>query len=158
MAAAGLTVWASLTAGAGGELVAAVGIGGAVVLAVALVGRWPDLFPWGIALLGAQYAASLLLRDEGIDPLAPLYAGSLLVTAELAYWAVERGPNARSVVLSRLAALCALALGTVGAGTALLAVSEGGAGSGLALQFVGLAAAAATLALVTWLAWRTRSH
>lgn len=135
---------------------AAVGIGGTAALAVALAGRWLDLLPWAIALLGSGYAASLLLRDDGVDPLAPLYAAGLLVAAELAYWALERGPNSRSVVVRRLLALTALALGTAGVGAALLTASEGGVGSGLALQLLGIAAAAAILGLVTWLAWRMR--
>lgn len=160
MAAAAATVWASLSAGAGEELVATVGIFGVAVLAVALVGRWSELLPWAIALLGAQYAASLLLRDGGIDPLAPLYAALLLVTAELTFWALEAKPalGGRSVVVRRLAALLVLALGSAGAGFAVLAVSGGDVGSGFALQLLGLCAAAATLVVVTGLAWRTRLH
>jgi hypothetical protein len=159
-AAVASTVWASLAAGAGEELVAAVGIFGVALLAVALVGRWADLVPWVIALLGAQYAASLLLRDGGIDPLAPLYAALLLVTAELTFWALEARPalGGRSVVLRRLAALLALAMGTAGAGVVVLAVSGGDVGGGLALQLLGLFAAAATLALLTGLAWRSRAR
>lgn len=137
---------------------AAVGILGAAVLAVALVGRWPDVLPWAIALLGAQYAASLLLRDGGIDPLAPLYAAALLATAEFAFWAFEAKPGlgGRPVVASRLARLLLLAVGSAVAGSVLLAASEGGAGSGFVLELSGLVAAAATLGLVTWLAWRER--
>jgi hypothetical protein len=127
------------------------------VLTLALAGRWQELLPWGIALLGAQYAVSLLLRDGGIDALAPVYAAGLLVTSELAYWAVERGPATRSLVLSRLAELAALALGTAAAGAGVLAASEGGGGGGLLLQVLGVTAAAAAVALVAWLAWRSRS-
>jgi hypothetical protein len=152
-----LIAWALLTAGEGEELVAAVGVGGAAALAVALAGRWPELLPWAIALLGAQYAAALLLRDGGIDALAPLYAAGLLVTAELAYWAVEQGPAPRSVVLTRVGALLALALGTAAAGMVLLAASTGSGEGGLGLDLVGLAAATAALGLVTWLAWRSRA-
>jgi hypothetical protein len=156
-AAAGLVAWASLTAGEGEELVAAVGVAGAAALAVALVGRWQELLPWAIALLGAQYAAALLLRDGGVDALAPLYAAGLLVTAELAYWALERGAAPRSVVVTRVGALFALALGTAAAGAVLLAASTGSGEGGLGLDLVGLAAATAALGLVTWLAWRSRA-
>lgn len=155
-AAGGLTAWASLTAGTGEELVVVIGLVGAAALVVALLGRWQELLPWAIALLGAQYAASLLLRDGGVDGLAPLFAAGLLVTAELAYWAVEQGPAARSVVLARVGALTALALVTAGAGAALLAASEGRGGGGLVLQSLGLAAAAAAVGVVTWLAWRSQ--
>jgi hypothetical protein len=131
------------------------GILGSAVLAVALVGRWPDVIPWAIALLGGQYAASLLLRDGGIDSLAPLYAAALLVTAELAYWGLEVKPALGGVV-GRLAVLLGLALGTAGVGALLLGFSEGGNERGLTVHLVGLAAAAGVLALMTWLAWRSR--
>jgi hypothetical protein len=153
-AAAALALWATLAADSGRELVAPLGIFAAALLAVALVGGWPDVVPWAVALLGAQYAASLLLRD-GIDELAPFYAALLVVTAELAYWALEAQPRLGGV-LRRLASLAGVALAAAAVGAALLAVSEGGAERGFQLQLLGLAAAAATIALVTWLAWRAR--
>lgn len=131
------------------------GIFGSALLAVALVGRWPDVLPWAIALLGGQYAASLLLRDGGIDGFAPFYAALLLVIAELAYWSLEAKPALGGVV-RRLASLVGLALGTVVVGATLLALSEGGAERGFVLQLLGLMAAAGAVALLTWLAWRTR--
>jgi hypothetical protein len=150
-------VWAVLTAGTGETVVAVVGLIGATVLAVAFLGRWQDLLPWGIALLGGQYAAALLLRDEEIDAGAPLYAAGLFVTAELAYWALERGPTARAVVASRLTGLLAAALGAAAVGAIVLSAAEGGGGEGAAVQALGLGAAAAAVGLVTWLAWRSRS-
>ena len=134
-----------------------VGAFGSALLAVALVGRWPGLMPWTIAFLGAQYAASLLIRGGSIDEFAPLYAASLLVIAELAYWALEERParGGGSVVLGRLARLGALALGAAAAGAAVLVASEGGAGNGVELKILGLLAAAATLGVLTTLAWRS---
>lgn len=157
--AAGLTLWASVAAGAAPELVAPVGIVGTAVLAAALIRRWHGVLPWAIALLGGQYAISLLLRDGGIDPLAPFYAAVLFVVAELAFWALEASPalGGRGVVLGRLARLPLLAAGAAAAGAGVLAASEGGAGGGLALQLLGLFAAVATLGLVTGLAWRARA-
>jgi hypothetical protein len=151
-------VWAAVAAEAGAELVAPVGILANVALALAVLMRWPGVLAWAIALLGGQYAASMLLRDGPIDPLAPLYAALLLVTAELAYWAVEARPTlgGRPVVVRRLALILLLSAGAAAAGAGLLAVSEGGAGGGLELQIAGLFAAVATLGLVTWLAWRAR--
>jgi hypothetical protein len=132
-----------------------VGIFGAALLAVALLGRWPDVVPWAIALLGGQYAASLLLRDAGIDAFAPLYAALLLVTAELAYWGLEVKP-ALGGVARRLVGLVGLAVGAAAVGALLLGFSEGGDDTGFGLQLVGLAAAAGVLALMTGLAWRSR--
>jgi hypothetical protein len=149
-------VWASLTAGDGEGVVAGVGIGAAAVLLVALVGRWRELLPWAIALLGAQYAVALLIRSGEIDGLAPLYAAALFATAELAYWAFERGPAGRAVI-SRLAGLLAQALGAGAAAAAVLAISAGGGDGGLAIQALGLIAAATAVGLVTWLAWRSRT-
>jgi hypothetical protein len=153
-------VWAAVAAEAGAALVLPVGILANLALAVALLMRWPGVLAWAVALLGGQYAASLLLRDGPIDLLAPLYAALLLVTAELAFWAVEATPalGGRPVLLRRLAQLVVLAAGAAAAGAGLLAVSEGGTGGGLELQLAGLVAAVATLGLVTWLAWRARLH
>jgi hypothetical protein len=153
-------LWAAVAAEAGAALVLPVGILANLALAAALLMRWPGVLAWAAALLGGQYAASLLLRDGPIDPLAPLYAALLLVTAELAFWAVEARPalGGRPVLLRRLAQFVVLAAGAAAAGAGLLAVSEGGTGGGLELQLAGLFAAVATLGLVTWLAWRARLH
>jgi hypothetical protein len=150
-----LTVWASFATGSGRELVAGIGIFASAVLAVTLLGRWPDVLPWAIALLGAQYAASLLLRDAGVDALAPLYAALLVVTAELAYWGLDAKPRL-SGVARRLASLLGLAAGTAAVGGLLLGLSEGGAERGFFFQLLGILGAAGTLALVVWLAWRAR--
>jgi hypothetical protein len=148
-------LWAVFAADSGAELVAVPGIFGSALLAVALVGRWPDVLPWAIALLGGQYAASLLLRGTGVDAFAPLYAAALLVTAELAYWALEIKP-ALGGVARRLASLAGLALGAAAVGALLLGLSEGADERGFGVQLVGLTAAAGVLALLTWLAWRSR--
>ena len=149
-------MWASLTAGDGEAVVAGIGIGAAAVLLVTLVGRWQELLPWAIALLGAQYAVALLIRSSEIDGLAPLYAAALFATAELAYWAFERGPAGRAVF--RLAVILAQAFGAAAAGAVVLAVAEGGGEGGLVIQALGLVAAATAVGLVTWLAWRSRTN
>ena len=155
-----MTAWAAATAGELEHELLALGIFAAGVLGVAMVGRWPDLLPWGIALLGAPYALSLLLRDGGIDALAPFYAAGLLLTAELCYWAMERtaGIGGREIVLVRIGSLFGIALTGGGAAALVLGVSDAGAGEGIALEVVGLVAAAGALALVAWLAWQTRSR
>jgi hypothetical protein len=159
-ACGGLTAWAAAAAGSGGPVVAPVGVFGAALLAVGLLGRWPSLLPWAIAFLGAQYAVSLLIRGGSIDELAPLYAAALVLVAELAYWALEERParGGTSVLLGRLAALATLAFGAAATGAAVLVASEGGAGSGLELKILGIVAAAMTLGLLTTIAWRARSR
>jgi hypothetical protein len=146
-----------VAAGRGAPAVVPVGVFGAALLAVALLGRWSSLMPWAISFLGAQYAASLLIRGGAIDELAPFYAASLLVIAELAYWAIEERPGrgGPSAMLGRVALLGALGLGAAAAGAAVLIASEGGAGSGLELKILGLVAATTTLGLLTTMAWRS---
>jgi hypothetical protein len=154
-----LTAWAAATAGELEQVLVPIGMGAAAVLAVGMAGRWHDLLPWGISLLAAPYALSLLLREGGIDPFAPLYGAGLLLTAELCYWAMERAPavGGREIVLARAGSLIGLAFAAAGVAVLVLAVSDVGAGGGVALEFVGVAAAAGALGLVAWLAWQTRS-
>ena len=155
-----MTAWAAATAGELEQELLALGIFAAGVLGVAMVGRWHDLLPWGIALLAAPYALSLLLRDGGIDALAPLYAAGLLLTAELCYWAMEHTAaiGGREIVLARIGSLLGVALTGGGAAVLVLGVADAGAGGGVALEVVGVVAAAGALALVAWLAWQTRSR
>jgi hypothetical protein len=154
-----LTAWAAATAGELEQVLVPIGLGAVALLAVAMAGRWHDLLPWGISLLAAPYALSLLLREGGIDPFAPVYAGGLLLTTELCYWTMERAPTAggREIVPARAGSLIGLALAAAGAAVLVLAVSDAGAGGGVALELVGVVAAAAALGLVAWLAWQTRS-
>ena len=57
------------------------------VLLVGVASGRAFAIPWAIAGLGAEYAFAL--GDRGLDGRVPLYAVSLLVTAELAYWSVQ---------------------------------------------------------------------
>ena len=137
-------------------VVAAVAGSGAVVLLAAVLARWASLVPWAVALTGAAYGLSLVLGDEAIDSLAPVYAVGLLVVAELAYWALERSAveDNRELRLRRAAAVAAAGTASLLAAALALVVSDAAITGGLGLEVAGVVAASAALALVTGLAWR----
>jgi hypothetical protein len=127
----------------------ALGAAAVFLLAVGLAAGRSFVVPWAIAGLGAEYALSLGGGD--VDGRVPLYAVSLLVTAELAFWSLQlRGaaadepgmPQRRVIGLllgSTLALVVCVALATV-AGVQL--------GGGLLAEAAGLTAAIAALALL----------
>lgn len=125
-----------------------------VLLALSLVLRWPGLLASSIAVLGAQYAVSLIVERGSVDPGALLTAGGLILVAELSYWSLEVSvaPIDRSLPARRLVALGGMALGAVSLATLVLIGSELGVGGGLVLEAVGVAAAVVALALVARLA------
>ena len=128
---------------------AAVGGAAVFVLVVGLVLGRPAAVPWAIAGLGAEYAASL--RGEELDARVPLYAVGLVVTAELAYWALQlrRGARDEPGMASRrvVSLLVAATIGLV-TGSLLVAVGHVPLRGGLAVEAVGLVAAVGALALL----------
>jgi hypothetical protein len=132
-----------------------VGAAGLALAAVALVGRWPQLLPWGLAGVGAAYAVYLALRPGTVDPRAPIVAAVLFGAAELAFWSLEPHPARaeRTVVVRRLALIGVTALGAALLASLVLVVAASTSG-GVLLEAVGVVAAVATLAVVALLAWR----
>ena len=140
------------------QLVAVPGVAALCVLAAAVVLGWPAAIAWALALLGTAYATALAGKDAGaVDAVAPLYAGGLLLVAELSYWSLELRGSRREepgAMLRRLVALTAFAALSVAIGGFVVLVTAAPAGSGLAWDAVGIAAVAATLAIVATLARR----
>ena len=136
-------------------IVGAIGVG---VLAAALVLRFPPLIAPGLALLGAEYAVLFVVRGDTIDVRAPLYGAAFLVTAELAFGAVElRAGRAEPVLAARRAAtLVLLALGSVAIGLVVLAASATPLEGGVGLEAVGVAAAVGLLVTLGGVAVRSR--
>ena len=158
LASAGGVVVYSATAGARlQEVIAGIGAAGLVLVAVALVGRWHSVLPLGLVGVGSAYAVYLSLRSDTIDSRAPLVAAALFLGAESAYWSLERqeGRAERAVQARRVGAIGAGAFATALVGGVLLVVA-GGAGGGSALEAVGLVAAVLLLAVIAFLAGRTR--
>ena len=132
-------------------LLAAVGAAAVGLLALALIADSPAVVPGALALLGAEYALFLVLGDE-LDAFAPVYAAALLLAAELAYWSLEGRVGAEHAVYrSRLAALGAATLASLGACLVVLAAAQPSIGGGPML-LVGVLAAALALAFIARLA------
>lgn len=128
-----------------------------VALSGALLGRWPALIPIALTISGGAYAG--LLGGSGqidLGATTALYAGGLLLVAELAYAALE--PEAarddRGLLLHRIGDLLVVVAGAVFASALVLVASEADLAGGLAWEAVGVVAATMTVALVAWLAWR----
>jgi hypothetical protein len=141
--------------------VGAIGLVAFLLLLVSVVAGWPSGIPWALGLLGGEYATALALRSDGmVDAAAPLYGAGLLVLAELAYWSADLrglGREETQVVLRRLAGLAVLAFLSVLLGAFIVVVTAAPLGGGLLWDAVGVAAAAATLAIVARLAYRSAS-
>jgi hypothetical protein len=139
------------------QVVAGVGAVGWAVTALALVGRWPSLLPWGVVGVGAGYTVFLGLREGTVDPRAPIVGAALFAAAELGFWSVEprQGWREPSVLVRQIVFVCAGALGTALVG-ALLLVLVAGASGGVGFEAIGVGAAVLTLAIVAVLTARSR--
>jgi hypothetical protein len=127
----------------------AIGIAALFVLVVGLSLGRPAAVPWAIAGLGAEYAASL--GGDGLDRRVPLYAVGLLVTAELAFWALQlrRGaPDEPGMAERRIIGLLLAATAALLAGSLLVVVARLPLRGGLGIEALGLAAAIGALALL----------
>lgn len=139
------------------QVVAGVGAGGLAVTALALVGRWPSLLPWGIVGVGASYTVFLSLRGSTVDSWAPAVGAALFAAAELAFWSVERDRawSEPAVLLRRVVFIGIGALLTALVGAFLL-VAVSGVSGGIGYLALGVSAAVLTLAIVATLSARTR--
>jgi hypothetical protein len=138
------------------QVVAGVGSAGWVVTAVALVGRWPSLLPWGIVGVGASYAVFISLHGGTVDSEAPLVGAAVFGAAELAFWSIEprRGWSETAVLVRQTLFVCAGALATALVG-ALLLVAVAGTTGGVGYLALGVGAAVLTLTIVAALTARS---
>jgi hypothetical protein len=139
----------SLTAGHDRLAFGGLALAALLLLALGLASPLPSLLPWPVAILAGGYAWKL--GDGGIDQWAPVYAGGLLVVAELAYWSIElrgRSQDAERLTERRAALIAALGLAAVAVGGLVLAATSLRIGSGIATDVLGIAAAVAALAVV----------
>jgi hypothetical protein len=137
--------------------VTAIGCVGLSITAVALVGRWPTLLPWGFVGVGTGYAVFLSLRAGTVDDRAPMLAAAFFAAAELSYWSIERRSwrSEGRVVVGRLGLLLSAALATAILGGLLLLVASGRR-VGVGYEAAGVAAAVLTLAVIAALGRRSR--
>ena len=136
---------------------AILGAAGLVVLAAALVTASAELLPWGVGLVAGGYALALVLTDGDLDARAGFVAAGLLLTAELAYWAVEarRWPREEAAATGvRLAGIVIVALGTATVGTLLVAAGAALPAGAALVQFAGVLGAVGALVALALLARR----
>ena len=138
---------------------AGIGIGGCVVVAVALALRLAPLLPWGVALVGAAYAVFLRLRGGAVDSNAIYVAAALVVAAELAFLSLRPhvAPGDARARWDPPLRILAIALATL-VGGGIVLVGSGASGGGLVLEGVGVASAVVAVALVVALAARSRDR
>ena len=130
---------------------------GAVLLVSALVRASVAVVPWPLAILGADYAISLVVHGSGVDDAAPLVAVGLLLCGELAAWSLDARfaiHAERAVVAVRAAALGALAFGSLLVAALAIALATAPAGSGLAWTVLGAASTVAVVGIAVALARR----
>jgi hypothetical protein len=129
-----------------------------VALAVlGLLRPWAWLLAGAIAAAGAAYAVELSLGPRTIDAWAPLVAAALFVAAELGFWSIEpcTARPERAVVVRRLVFLAASAFVVALVGSVLLYATTGASG-GIGFESLGVTAAVVALAIIAFLARRSR--
>lgn len=138
-------------------VVAALGGIGVLVTALALVGPWVALLPWGFVGVGAAYALFLSLQPRTLDVRAPIVAAVFFVAAELSFWSIERRNwlSERQAVVRRLALLVSAGLATAVVGGLLLLIASERR-SGVGQEALGIVAAVLTLVVIAALVRRSR--
>lgn len=146
-------MYAAIAADRLGLLLLGIGAAAWAGLALSLAARVAGGVPWALALLGGEYAGYLSLSRPGLA-VGALYAGGFVLTAELAYRALESVGvrDDPALVLRRLVAAFTTALAAAALGALLLAFSNVDVARGFGLEALGVLAAVATLAAVAWLA------
>ena len=138
-------------------VVTSIGCIGLSVTALALVGRWATLLPWGFVGVGTGYAVFLSLRAGTVDARAPLLAAAFFVGVECSFWSIDRRSwrSERQVVLRRVVLLSLAGLATAILGGLLLLVASV-RGAGVGYEAAGVVGAVLTLAVVAFLVRRSR--
>jgi hypothetical protein len=150
--AAALALGAYLGAGDDPTEAGLIALAGAAVLAAGLVLRRGLLVTAGIALVGAGYGVALV--GEGLDGAASLFAGGLVLTGELAFWAIEPGAAVKvgreaTARRAAFAGVVALAGGVLGA--LLLAAGSSPLEGDSAFGLLGAASVLVVAATAVWL-------
>jgi hypothetical protein len=130
------------------------GIGAALLLFV-VVRRAEDVLAWSILMLGVAYSLSLVTRHGRIDEAAPLVAGGLLLSAELATWSSGERREIRverRVLVARGVAIAVLVAAGTGVAALVLGLAAAPVGGGLVWTILGAASAVGVIGLATRLA------
>ena len=127
-----------------------------LLLLVALTAGRTAPIPFALLLLGAIYT----IPDGDRAIAAPIYAGGLLITAELAYWSLDERVRRRvqaGVATPRLLAILAVAAAAIPSGALVLIAAEADVSRSPAVTAAGAAAVVSCIGLLTALA-RVRSR
>lgn len=136
-------------------VVSIVGGIGAMLLLFVIARRAEDVLPWSILMLGVAYSLSLVAHRRGVDEVAPLVAGGLLLAAELATWSCAERREIRverRVLAARGVAIGLLVAGGIAVSALVLALAAAPVGGGLAWTILGAASAVGVIGLATRLA------
>ena len=136
-------------------VIAIVGGMGALLLLFVIMRRAEDVLAWSILMLGVAYSLSLVTHRRGVDEVAPLVAGGMLLAAELATWSCAERREIRverKVLLARGVAVALLVVGGVGVAALVLGLAAAPVGGGLAWTILGAASAVGVVGLATRLA------
>jgi hypothetical protein len=136
-------VWGDATGLAG-----LAGLGGGVVLLVALLSAWDAGLSLAPILLLLAYALSVGDDSAAVDWRAPLVAVGLLGVVEFGSWSLELRDGAEERPLARLPFVLLLFGGALAASALVLGIGGIRPDAGLALWALGAAAAIGLLALI----------
>ena len=136
-------------------VIAIVGGIGAMMLLFVIVRRAEDVLAWSILTLGTAYSLTLVTHRRGVDEVAPLVAGGLLLVAELATWSCAERREIRverRVLVARGVAIAMLVVGGVAVSALVLGLAAAPVGGGLGWTILGAASAVGVIGLATRLA------
>jgi len=122
-----------------------------VLLSLALLSGRATPVTLALLLLGAMYVVPE--GDRAIP--APIYAGTLLLIAELSFWSLdERAPGRvePGTALPRLLAIIATVAAAVGSGALVLLAAEPDVARSPTRTAAGIGAILAIVTILTWLA------
>lgn len=133
-------------------VIAIVGGIGTLLLLFVVMRRAEDVLAWSILMLGLAYSLSLVTHRHGVDEVAPLVAGGMLLAAELATWSCAERREIRvdrQVLLARGVAIALLVVGGVGVAALVLGLAAAPVGGGLGWTILGAASAVGVIGLAT---------
>lgn len=128
---------------------------GALLLLFVIARRAEDVLVWSILMLGLAYSLSLVAHRRGVDEIAPLVAGGMLLAAELATWSCAERRQIRverRVLVARGVAIALLVMGGIAVSAFVLALAAAPVGGGLGWTILGAASAVGVVGLATRLA------
>ena len=146
----GIGGYTAVTGGRLAVLGEALAYAGALVIAIAVVGRFASVIPWGIALAGGGYVAGRVGHGTA-DGWAAGIGAALLLAAELAAWSAahdRRFTEERPLLVHRLALLGGLLACAALAGFVLMGAAALSASAGILLSAVGMAAAITAVGVI----------